>query len=1393
MRRGPKPAKSKVEAKPSIARKPSKSNGARVRDLEKRLAEALKGKAEALGQLQTRDRELGEAREQLTAAHAQVTEVLEQQGATAEILRVISSSPTDVQPVFDTVVQTAGVVCGAVDAVLWTIDGDELVVRAHHGPLPATIGARQPIRGSVAGYAVREARVVHVEDLTEADDFPVGREIARRLGWRTTLSAPLLREGVAIGAVLIRRSEVRPFTDKQIALLQTFADQAVIAIENVQLFTELQAKNQALTQAHARVTESLEQQTATSEILRVISSSPTDLQPVFDAILKRAATLCEAQLAHLWLYEGGEQFRLGAGYGSRPDHLQWLQQGLHRIGSPFFRESGPWRVGQVLDVRDTEPYRRGEPLWIRTADHEGMRTLLGVPLVKDGRLVGSIAVYRREVQPFTDQQTALLQTFADQAVIAIENVRLFTELQEKHQALTQAHAQVTESLDQQTATAEILRVISQSPTDVQPVFDAIASTAVHLCESNYGVVHRFDGTNIGLPVAVCNITDEQMALYRRIFPLAASMDNALGESALTRRTVQIEDTQAERRYTLDTEAVRVAREVLGYRTVLMVPMVHRDQALGIIAIWRREQRPFSPGQLALVETFADQAVIAIENVRLFNEIKEALEQQTATAEILRVISTSPTDIQPVLEAVAESAARLCQAPDVSIFLREANHLRVAARHGPIPSDRALPLTPETGVGSAVLAGRTVHVADMQAEVDRFPVSVANAQRLGFRTVLNVPLMREDVSVGAISLRRAEAHLFADRQVALLEVFADQAVIALENVRLFTELQGKNRALAQAHERVTEALEQQTATAEILRVISSSPTDVQPVFDAIVRTGAHLCEAAYGFLARYDGTSMAIVAHSGATDEEIEAVLRVYPMAPTPDSLGGRTILEGAVVHILDVRRDPTYGRRVIQEAGWRTGLGVPLLREGAAIGLLGMWRRDVRAFSERQIELLKTFADQAVIAIENVRLFKELRASNRDLTTSLDKQTATADILRVISRLQTNINPVFKAIVDSAVRLLRACTGSLTTIDGDVIQLAAVRSVDEAGDAALRAQFPTSVESSGSHAMAVRERAPLNITDAGVDPRLPASVQAYARRRGYKSQIVVPMRRRVDVVGTISLTRAEAGGFTADEIALLEMFADQAVIAIENARLLTELQARTAELEAASQHKSEFLANMSHELRTPLNAIIGFSEVLSERMFGELNEKQDEYLKDIHTSGQHLLALINDILDLSKIEAGRMELELSDFHLPATLDNALTLVRERAGRRGIALGLTVDERLDQIRADERKLRQVVLNLLSNAIKFTPEGGRIDVRAVPVDGNVEVSVTDTGIGIAPEDQEAIFEEFKQVGTAAKKVEGTGLGLALSRKFIELHGGRIWVKSQVGVGSTFTFTIPVRRGE
>jgi signal transduction histidine kinase len=322
---------------------------------------------------------------------------------------------------------------------------------------------------------------------------------------------------------------------------------------------------------------------------------------------------------------------------------------------------------------------------------------------------------------------------------------------------------------------------------------------------------------------------------------------------------------------------------------------------------------------------------------------------------------------------------------------------------------------------------------------------------------------------------------------------------------------------------------------------------------------------------------------------------------------------------------------------------------------------------------------------------------------------------------------------------------------------------------------------------------PAQVADITVPGTYESRLRENLIASGIRAVLAVPMVREGELIGCLVVSRNGPGEFPVETIELLRTFATQSALAIQNARLFREIEIKSRELAAASQHKSEFLANMSHELRTPLNAIIGFSEVLSERMFGELNEKQEEYLKDIHASGQHLLSLINDILDLSKIEAGKMELELSDFDLPMTIDNALMLVRERATRRSIEVHTTVDQRLGQIRADERRIRQVLLNLLSNAIKFMPEGGRIEVGAKPVDGSIEVSVIDTGVGISPEDQEAVFEEFRQVGTAEKKVEGTGLGLALCRKFIELHGGRIWVKSQVGAGSTFTFTVPVRCGE
>ena len=593
---------------------------------------------------------------------------------------------------------------------------------------------------------------------------------------------------------------------------------------------------------------------------------------------------------------------------------------------------------------------------------------------------------------------------------------------------------------------------------------------------------------------------------------------------------------------------------------------------------------------------------------------------------------------------------------------------------------------------------------------------------------------------------------------------------------------------QFKQRLAEALEQHAAISEILRVISSSPGDVTPVLATVAKRAAHLCDASFAQVLLVEGNvlrpTVAYWADAGSDEERDDSrgVKRTWPL--TRSMVIGRAVLDCKTIHHADVvplldSEYPDSPRAKQQELGFRAVLAVPLMREGGASGVIFIYRREPRPFSPEQVALVETFARQAAIAIENVRLFKETKEA-------LEQQTATSAILRVISQSPTDVQTVFDAIVKSAVRLCEARFGAVFRLDRGLVYLAACHNFTGALLSRMQSWYPMMPNRGHVSGRTILTGTAVQVPDILADEEYLGTT---LKEAGFRSLLGLPLLRGGSPIGAIVIYRAEPGQFENKHFELLKTFADQAVIAIENARLFREIEDKSRQLEIASQHKSEFLANMSHELRTPLNAIIGFSEVLSERMFGDINEKQAEYISDILQSGQHLLSLINDILDLSKIEAGRMELELSDFDLPSSIENTLTLVRERAVRRGIELGHTVDEHLGMVRADERRVKQVLLNLLSNALKFTPEGGRIDVRAAVRDGMAEISVADTGVGISPEDQELVFEEFRQVGTAAKKVEGTGLGLAISRKFIEVHGGRIWVESQVGKGSTFAFTLPL----
>jgi signal transduction histidine kinase len=505
-------------------------------------------------------------------------------------------------------------------------------------------------------------------------------------------------------------------------------------------------------------------------------------------------------------------------------------------------------------------------------------------------------------------------------------------------------------------------------------------------------------------------------------------------------------------------------------------------------------------------------------------------------------------------------------------------------------------------------------------------------------------------------------------------------------------------------------------------------------------------------------------------------------APLYESLKrtGILLLAGLV---LSVVASTLVARRMVEP--------IRAVQDGAARIGAGNLDQDIEVHTGDELE---TLANQFNTMAERLKdsytgLERKVEERTSELTETLEQQTATSEILSVISNSPTNVQPVFEAIVQSALRLFDGNLIGVLLVHGDRIVRPAF--VSTSNQPVAQDFYPMPLDRDTLAGRAILDHQFVHVEDIEAESNVPERGRAIAQEIGFRGAMVAPMTRENIVIGAIAVCRPAPGYFTDKQVALLKTFADQAVIAIENVRLFNEIQEKSQQLEIANRHKSEFLANMSHELRTPLNAIIGFSEVLQERMFGDMNEKQEEYINDIHGSGKHLLSLINDILDLSKVEAGRMELELGSFDLPSAIDNALTLIKERAGRHNIELSNTTDPGVSQIHADERKFKQILLNLLSNAVKFTPEGGRISVASRPAENEmIEVSVTDTGIGIAPEDCKAVFEEFRQVGTDyTKKAEGTGLGLALTKKFVELHGGKIWVTSEVGKGSTFAFTLPV----
>ena len=676
--------------------------------------------------------------------------------------------------------------------------------------------------------------------------------------------------------------------------------------------------------------------------------------------------------------------------------------------------------------------------------------------------------------------------------------------------------------------------------------------------------------------------------------------------------------------------------------------------------------------------------------------------------------------------------------------------------------------------------KTVHIPDVFADPE---YTFSEAQRIvGFKAMLGVPLMREGTPIGILVLQRTTARPFDDKHIELVETFADQAVIAIENVRLFDEVQARTDDL-------TESLEYQTATGEILGVISKSPTQVQPVFDIIAANALRLCNATWSIVLLFDGETIELAAMNNVSDQQgVDALLASYPRKPSRTGITDRAITSGSPVYVPDISEVVGYEHQALADSsGYRSGLAVPMLRDGKTVGAITVAGAAVNAFTDRQKALLRTFADQAVIAIENVRLFDEVQKRTEDLSESLQQQTATADVLKVISRSTFDLQKVFETLVESATRLCRAEKANIWRLQGDNIQYIAA--------CGFEPDFMDYMHSLGLKlnrgmvsGRAALEGRIVHIHDILTDAEF--SLLDTPKLAGFRTALGVPLMREGHPIGGIFLTRPTVDPFTPQEINLVATFADQAVIAIENVRLFDEIQDKSRQLAEASQHKSQFLANMSHELRTPLNAILGYTELISDGVYGAPPEKMSAVLKRVESNGRHLLGLINAVLDLSKIEAGQLALDLADYSMGDVTHTVYSAVEALAIDKKLAFKAEVAPDLPRGRGDERRLTQVLLNLAGNAIKFT-DAGEVVIKAAASDGSFNLSVCDTGPGISDADQAKLFQEFQQADNSiTRKKEGTGLGLAISKRIVEMHGGRIWVESHVGRGSTFFVTLPVQ---
>ena len=1093
-------------------------------------------------------------------------EALEQQTATAEVLQVISSSVSDTAPVFDKILDSCERLFATEQLAIYLVHDDAQV---HVGGLRGaaiqsmTAILPRPIDETATGVALRERRVVHIPDAAAMSDMPsTVRHAIELVGNYSCVFAPMLWEDRGIGSICVLRQPPQPFAEKEIALLRTFADQAVIAIQNARLFNETQ--------------EALQQQKASAEVLTVISSSVADTQPVFDKILDSCKHLFGGDELDVLLVDEQGLLQVAAYVGKARDAVLATFPAPVAI-TPAGRAIRELRVAHYPDVLnnpDTPPVLR------RMGQVAGSHSVAFAPMVWEGRGIGVVGVARSR-GAFSDKELALLQTFADQAVIAIQNARLFNETKE--------------ALERQTATTEVLQVINASPGDLDPVFETISLKAVQLCEADWGGLWLVDA-GMARP-AGRGVINRPEAFMDYMANQSVPVKYLLGgRSAGDRPFFQVADLKASKAYQARDPFLVANVELGGIRTNLSVPLVDEGgTVVGVFTLVRTTVRPFTDKQIALVQAFAAQAQIAMRNARLMNETQEALARQAASAEVLQAISRSVSDARPVFATILECSLRLV--PDI-----DAVQIELPDEHGQVElvdirfgqvrgagpegqEQRKAELAgwvksfyPTRLAGSqmeaAFRAGHSLRYADALDGADSPKSLRVAARRFGHSySALYVPMLWEGKGIGLIVVARRRLGGFLDKECALLESFADQAGIAIQNARLFNETQ--------------EALDRQTATADILAVISESPTDVQPVFQAIAERARTLCKADVGATTRLEGGTVHMAGVRGMSAEAEEAMRSAFPIAIELAPPNIRRSLGAQVpIQIPDIRLEPGYPNvEATERMGFLSIMSVPLLHEGRSIGTIGVARREPGLFPDAAVELLQTFARQAVIAIENVRLFNETKEA-------LERQTATAEILKVIASSPSDVQPVFDAIAASSNRLMTGLSSAVFRIVDDAVHLVAFTPVSAEADAALTASFPISL-SSYPDGDRIRRGQTVQIADVQQEWASVPGLLTMAHKRGFRSLQWSPLVRGGVSIGMISVTREVPGRFSEHHVQLLQTFADQAVIAIENVRLFNETK-EALEQQTATAEVLEVISNSVSDTQPVFDKILDSCQRLIE-------------------------------------------------------------------------------------------------------------------------------------------------------------------------------------------------------